>query len=742
MSSRARLLVLLACLGAAALAIWCAQPPAPVAADADGRVFSAMRARERLGRLLGDEAPHPVGSAANAGVRARLLAELRGLGLAPEEQAAFSCSELGNCAPVVNVIVKVAGRADGPALLLASHYDSVPAGPGASDDGHGVALVLETLRALLVDGTPARPVTAVFTDGEEANLLGARAFVEHPAFAEVGAILNVEARGTGGAARMFETSDGNAGLIAGYAAGVARPSALSLSYEVYRRLPNDTDLSVFKRAGAQGLNFAFIGGVRRYHTPLDDLAHLDLGSLQQEGDAVLGAARALLATAPGPAAGNATYADLFGAVLLRWPAALDLPLAGLALVLVVAAAVVAVRRGRARARAIAAAFGSTVLAPALGAGGAVAALWLIEAASGPKGTWPAAMMTTLLAAPAAAASAVVVLALRHVARRVGPHAQALGVWLVWSVLAVVSAVLLPGASVLLIVPAVLAGLGLLAPAGLLGLACGSAGALALALWAPLVPGLVEALGLSAVVIGVLVGWIWTVVTPALAEAPAERDARTLGHALAIVAIVGGLLAVREPLFTAELPGKLSVLHVQDLDGGAARHVLDVMNDEPPPNFAGLAAWEQAPALPWSSKPMYSAPAPAVGGEGPSLQVGATATEGELRTVTATLRARPGARVLIVVLPASGVVSLKLGGRALDPGKLKAAPADRRMLTIFGPPAEGVEVVAQLRGADPWLIADAVPSLPAVSAPLVQARPVDRVPYQTGDVAIAHRSVTP
>ena len=99
-------------------------------------------------------------------------------------------------------------------------------------------------------------------------------------------------------------------------------------------------------------------------------------------------------------------------------------------------------------------------------------------------------------------------------------------------------------------------------------------------------------------------------------------------------------------------------------------------------------------------------------------------------------------MLIVVLPASGVVALKLGGRALDPGKLKAAPADRRMLTIFGPPAEGVEVVAQLRGADPWLIADAVPSLPAVSAPLVQARPVDRVPYQTGDVAIAHRSVTP
>src|SRR5690606_24229526 len=131
------------------------------------------------------------------------------------------------------------------------------------------------------------------------------------------------------------TSDGNAALIAAYTA--ARPSALSLSYEIYRLLPNDTDLTVLKGHGLQGMNFAFIGGVLRYHTPRDDLAHLDLGSVQHQGDAVLATARALLAAdLPPPAPHNAHYVDIFGAVLLRWPAWLDLPLAAVVLLALLA----------------------------------------------------------------------------------------------------------------------------------------------------------------------------------------------------------------------------------------------------------------------------------------------------------------------------------------------------------------------------------------------------------------------
>ncbi len=755
-SPRVRLLALLACLGAGAVAQLRSGPPAPAPVDAPAREFSALRARERLAALLADEAPHPVGSAAATALRARLVAQLRELGLTPEELPGFACAELGSCAPVVNVLVRVPGDAPGPALLLATHYDSVPAGPGAADDGHGVAVVLELLRALKADGPPRRPLLAVFTDGEEAGLLGARAFVEHPAFAEVGAVINLEARGTGGAARMFETSDGNAALVAAYAAGAARPSAQSLSYEVYRRLPNDTDLSVFKRAGAQGLGFAFIGGVRRYHTPLDDLAHLDLGSLQQQGDAALGTTRALLAAGITPAAGNSSYIDLFAGFLLRWPASLDLALAGMALLLVLFAAWRGLRAGRPispqhvqtdrssipdpsdrlRPRSLlAGSAAALLLGPLLGTGGAVLALWLIGVASQPVPLWPASPGVALLAA-AAGASAVAVAGLGWVASRVGARAQAVGAWLVWSLLAVVVAWVMPGASILFIAPALLAGLGLAAARGGL-LATGLGGALAFALWVPLIPALVEALGFTPWLVGALVGWTWGAASPCLPRAGSPMVA-----GVALVAAVAGLLAVRAPRFDVDAPAKLNLLHVQDLDTGAARFVLDAP-DGVPPELSSGTAWVTGPgALPWTFRDLPVAPAPPEPAEGPSYTRHSSELRGELRRVSGTLRARPGARGLYVMIPAGGLASLQIGGKTLDPAQLRTAPNDVRVVLIHGPPSEGVAMVAELRGDASWTLADTLVGAPSSAAALLAARPPDHVPYQGGDLRVALRQIEP
>lgn len=703
-----------------------------------------MRAREHLAVLLGDEAPHPVGTAANAALRGRLLAQLSALGLSPEEQRGFMCSS-DRCAPVVNVIVRVEGRAPGPALLLVAHHDSVGAGPGAADDGYGVAVILEALRALLADGPPATPLMAVFTDGEEAGLLGAELFVQSPAFAEVGPVINLEARGTGGATRMFETSDGNAGLIARFAAGVARPSAQSLSYEIYRLLPNDTDLSVFKRAGAQGLNFAFIGAVRRYHTPLDDLEHLDLGSVQQAGDAVLGAARALLAGAPGPAAGNASYADILGLVLLRWPSVLNLPLAGLGLALVLVAIGRARRRVRLTLFPVFAAAAAALLAPVLGAVGALGAHTLIEAATGPRGLYPAGMMLPAMAA-AMAASFAAVLVLRFVARRVGAQAQALGSWLVWALFAGVVAWIMPGASILWIAPTLLAGLGLLLAGerpGPLAIVVAAAAALVLILWAPLIPGIVEAIGLVPLVVGALVGLICSVIAPAFAETGDDHEGRGLVGLLAFATAVLGLLAVRAPQFTPELPGKLNILHLQDLDSGEAYHVLETgrTGDPLPVEFAELALWEPSAALPWSQSQLPTAPAGPGSTLGPSLEITTTESRGELRQVSGTLRTRTGARMLTILLPAS-VHSLRLAGRVVEPEKLRTTHTGRRMLTIHGPPEDGVPLVAELRGDDPWQLIDALPELPAGSRTLVLARPADHTAYQNGDLSLALRKVKP
>ena len=140
------------------------------------------------------------------------------------------------------------------------------------------------------------------------------------------AIVNVENRGTRGASFLFETSRENGTLISA-ARTIDRPFASSLFYTIYDQLPNDTDATVFKRAGMRVLNFAAIGGVAYYHTPLDNLANVDDGTLQHHGDNALAAARGLTRSALN-ASGNAVYFDVLGFGIVRWPQPLTVPVVG------------------------------------------------------------------------------------------------------------------------------------------------------------------------------------------------------------------------------------------------------------------------------------------------------------------------------------------------------------------------------------------------------------------------------
>ena len=54
---------------------------------------------------------------------------------------------------------------------------------------------------------------------------------------------------------------------------VAGTFTSSLFSTVYRYMPNDTDLTVFRRRNIPGMNFAFIEGPTHYHTPLDNVAN-------------------------------------------------------------------------------------------------------------------------------------------------------------------------------------------------------------------------------------------------------------------------------------------------------------------------------------------------------------------------------------------------------------------------------------------------------------------------------------
>ena len=78
---------------------------------------------------------------------------------------------------------------------------------------------------------------------------------------------------------MFETSAGNGALVSQFAAGAVHPVTSSLYYEIYKVLPNNTDLTVYKVAEIPGINFAFVDGFRNWHTENDNFANLDRGSL-------------------------------------------------------------------------------------------------------------------------------------------------------------------------------------------------------------------------------------------------------------------------------------------------------------------------------------------------------------------------------------------------------------------------------------------------------------------------------
>jgi len=368
-----RWLPLLGLLLVAGLAVWLVQPPRPVPATAPATAFSAYRARPDVVALASQ--PHPLGSAANAQVRDYLLSRCRELGLTPSVQdMSLVVADQGPllAARVQNVVARLPGRQPGgKAVLVLAHYDSQPHAPGAGDDGAAVAAMLETIRALRAGPPLANDVIWLFTDGEEAGLLGARTYAADTARLrrEVGVALNFEGRGNAGPSLTFEVNSQNGWVMREYAKAAPYPIASSLFYEVYRYLPNSTDFTPLRQAGIAGLGFAFADGHPYYHSPADTPAHLDLGSLQHHGSYMLSLVRHFgnlpLTHTKAP---DETFFNPLGAWLVHYPAAWNLWLTQLTISLVVLTLVLAYLRGQLRV--------GSLLGGALGWLGGVALLML------------------------------------------------------------------------------------------------------------------------------------------------------------------------------------------------------------------------------------------------------------------------------------------------------------------------------------------------------------------------------
>src|SRR3954466_9029568 len=161
----AAMLVLALLVAAMAMKAWLTTVPELGPARPGG--FDQARAAARLARVLGDQRPHPVDSAADDAGRGRVGAELQAMGLSPRVTDHWACngdprSRSLSCARIRNVVATI-GPAGGPHLLLASRYDSAGAGPGAPDDGIGIASMLE-IASILKDRKLARPVTFLFDE--------------------------------------------------------------------------------------------------------------------------------------------------------------------------------------------------------------------------------------------------------------------------------------------------------------------------------------------------------------------------------------------------------------------------------------------------------------------------------------------------------------------------------------------------------------------------------------------------
>lgn len=323
-----RLIALAICLAVALGLAWRSeQTPSPAPATAPQAEFSAARALPDVVAIAAT--PHPIGSPANAKARDHLLRRMTALGLETEVQAADAAArhQFGDEVYViggrVENLIGVLPGADRtiPALAIMAHYDSVPGSPGAADDATGVATALEVVRALKTRGRPARDVVLLITDGEEAGLLGAEAFfADHPLARRIGFVINMEARGGGGRAQMFQTGAQNGQVIDLFRRTAVSPASSSLTVFLYEQMPNDTDFTVSKAKGVSGLNYAFIGRQFDYHSPTSTPENLDKGSLQHMGAQVLSAARelAFAETLPGKAP-DLVYANTFGDHILAYP---------------------------------------------------------------------------------------------------------------------------------------------------------------------------------------------------------------------------------------------------------------------------------------------------------------------------------------------------------------------------------------------------------------------------------------
>ena len=734
------------------------RPPAPLPASAPATQFSADRAREVLNHLVGDGIPHPTGSAANGVVRGRVIDELTKLGYQPEVQTGFSCDDFGTCATVKNILARLDGVEPGASVLLSAHYDSVPAGPGASDDGAGVAAVIEIARALKSAPAPRHPIIILIDDGEEAGLLGAHVFVTQSPWAkDVRAAVNLEARGTSGPSMMFETGSANYWAVKLYSQFAARPATSSIFYQVYKQLPNDTDFTVFKASGYQGVNFAYIGDVNHYHTPLDNFENADPRSLQHHGENAL---PMILAVANSdlnsPPAKEAVFFDLFERRVIMWRAGWSFPIAIVALILLLFQVGWLIAKNRMRPSALL--WGIVNWLAIFVTAGVLALVFqkILHVAGVTPTNWVAHPLPLQIAFWCMAISVVAVLSLAFESRS-GFWGLWAGVWIWWALFSVVICWLTGGIGYVLLVPSCIA-----AVVGLPFTLRGSEPkngawlAAALPLFAAGIVGfdhlilLYDGLGIRILAgIALLVALLLSPLAPLLASLREPKGSARFalpGVALAAT-VLAAFAAVVAPAYSAKAPEHVNLQYRQDGDSGKSQWVVYTDSGRLPEPIRVATNFHRIDkgSLPWDTSPAFLADAPHLEMAAPTFTILESSESGGKRQYRALLRSERGAPEAAVFFPPdSGIDQIRIRD---EPIPHKSARVLRyfngwdlyRCMTM---PAKGIEMQFELPLGKPVeiYVLDLSYLLPLEGMFVVKSRPLTATSYQQGDVTILTRRV--
>ena len=713
----------------ALLSVHRASPPAAVSADAPLSEFSSGRAMGQL-RVIA-RSPHPIDSLEHMAVRDYILREIAAQGVEPSVQKTTAVNRhwggILRAGTVQNLLARLEGTREGKAVLLVAHYDSWPVAFGASDDGAGVVTLLETLRALKTGPPLKNDVIFLFTDGEESGLLGASAFAdEHPWLAEVGLVLNFEARGSRGPSIMFETSEHNGWLIREFAKVVPRPVSHSLAYEIYKLLPNDTDLTVFRKKGLVGLNFAYIEGLPSYHTQLDSVHEIDERSLQHHGSYALALTRHfgnldLRETKES----DAVYFDLFGATLIHYPVTWALPLA--AFVATTFGVLVAYGLRRARLSLKGLAVGVLALAlSAIVAAGLTTLIWGLiyrldygSDTSLQGQTYHSDLYLLGFAALTVALTSAVYVLLR---KKIGVENLTTGALFWWLILMILVCVYMPGASYLFTWPLLFS----LAPLWLMlkGRASEDVSpwerpsiGLLIVLWLCALPGLVLVTPLLyQIFIGLTLGSVWVVVillvlllgllVPHLSLV--ARPYRWLLPGAAALACIGLLLGgVIRPDFDTAHPKPNSIFYGLDANAGTA--IWGSMDREPDQWSARfLSAQPQSKPLPafFSATDPFAylqTVAPVAPLDAPHVELLDDRTNDGIRTLHMRITSPRRANVLTLFLDSKvEVLRASVNGNLIDDSNTPALKsfAGDWILCYYAVPPEGIDLKAEVRTSEP------------------------------------------